>query len=309
VLHELLSAFEQQLDPADPAAGPFGAEIIGYGEVSAVLSLADLPGRVLKRMSGFPDARSARAYCGVVERYIAILAEIGIAMAPTQLVTLAPETGRHVIYLVQPRFGDDRMGQTILRCGSDEQLRGLMDRVMGEVRSVLSANARRRDGRRVAVDAQLSNWHWPDERAAPVLIDIGTPFMRLHGRLEIGEEYFLRAFPPPLRGLLRRRHVVERYIADYFHFDRSVLDLIGNFAKEGAPARIPNAVAFANEWIAGQPDAAELGRIDEARVRDYYTRDAGTLEWMLRVRRLNRWIHTRLLRRPYDYILPGRIAR
>jgi hypothetical protein len=309
VPHEILAAFEQQLDPADPTAGPFGAEIIGYGEVSAVLGLADLPGRVLKRMSGFPDAGSARAYCGVVERYIAILAESGIAMAPTQLVTLAPETGRHVIYLVQPRFGDDRMGQTILRRGSDEQLRSLMERVMGEVRSVLSANAGRRDGRRVAIDAQLSNWHWPNEQAAPVLIDLGTPFMCLHDRLEIGEEYFLRAFPPPLRAWLRRRHVVERYIADYFHFDRSILDLIGNFAKEGAPARIPNAVAFANEWIAGQPDAPELGRIDEAQVRDYYARDAGTLKWMLRARRLNRWIHTRLLRRPYDYILPGRIDR
>jgi hypothetical protein len=309
VPHEILAAFEQQLDPSDPTAGPFGAEIIGYGEVSAVLGLAEIPGRVLKRMSGFPDAGSARAYGGVVERYIAILAEVGVALAPTQLVTIAARGGRHVIYLVQPRFGDDRMGPTILRRGSDAQLRGLVERVMGEVHRVLDANAGRRDGRCVALDAQLSNWHWPDDRAAPVLIDVGTPFMHLHGRLEIGEEYFLRAFPQPVRWWLRRRRVVERYIADYFHFDRTVLDLIGNFAKEGAPRRIPDAIAFANEWIARQPDAAELGRIDEARVRDYYARDAGTLEWMLRVRRANRWIHTRLLRRPYDYILPGRIDR
>jgi hypothetical protein len=44
-------------------------------------------------------------------------------------------------------------------------------------------------------------------------------------------------------------------------------------------------------------------------VRAYYARDASTLELSLRLRKLQRFLTTRLLRRRYDFVLPGRIAR
>ena len=54
---DVLARFEAHLDPARPEAAP-GVSIIGYGEVSTVFALAELPGRVCKRMSGFRDAEA-----------------------------------------------------------------------------------------------------------------------------------------------------------------------------------------------------------------------------------------------------------
>lgn len=309
---ELLTAFEKQLNPADPTAGSFGVDIIGYGEVSAVLALADLPDRVLKRTSGFPSREAAQAYAEVVERYISILRDQGIPVVSTDLVEVEPSPGRHVVYLNQPRLEAQRLGHAILKHGTTSHLNRLVECVLEYVRHVLLQNRYRTDGRLVAIDAQLSNWYWPDEPGhehGPVLIDVGTPFMRLNGRLEIGEDVFLYSYPAPLRWWLHRQHAVERYVSDYFHFGRTVIDFIGNFFKEGAPDKIPAAVAFVNDWIQRQPDKEDLGEIEEAAVRAYYAKDAATLELSLRARRLARLITTRLLRRSYDFILPGHIER
>jgi hypothetical protein len=79
--------------------------------------------------------------------------------------------------------------------------------------------------------------------------------------------------------------------------------------KEGRAERIPDAVVCVDEWIARQPGAARLGRIDERAVHAYYAKDASTLELALRARKLARFVDTRVLRRRYDFILPGRIER
>jgi len=308
-VEERLLALERRLDPARPTERATGVEILGYGEVSAVLGLEGLPGRVLKRMSGFPNADAARAYADLVERYVSSLRLLGVPVVETDLVRLEPDRGRHVVYGVQPRLDPARFGHAILRREPLEGVLPLLERVLGLLRGVLDANAARTDGLEIALDAQLSNWHWPEDAALPMLIDVGTPFTRRRGVLEIGVDLFLRAYPVPMRWYLRRTRAVESYLDAFFRFDTTVIDLLGNFVKEGMRERIPGAVAFVNEWIARQPDGARLGRIDEAAVRSYYRKDASTLELALRARKLARFLNTRVLRRRYDFILPGRIER
>lgn len=310
-LAQHLLELERELDPANPTRGD-GVEILGYGEVSAVLGLADLPGRVLKRMSGFPTRDEARAYASVVEHYLSILRDHDVPVVATELVRLEPAPGRHVVYLVQPRLDPDGLGNTWLRQAALEDLFPLLERVLGIVRRVLDANPGRRDGREVAIDAQLSNWHWPAGSGGPslpTLIDVGTPFLRKAGVLEMGLDVFLRPYPAPARWWIRRTHAVERYLDAFFRFDTTVIDLIGNFFKEGAPEKIPGAIAFVNEWLARQPSFGTPQRIDEEAVRLYYANDASTLALSLRLRHLQRFVTTRLLRRRYDFLLPGRIVR
>lgn len=302
-----LIGLERRLDPAHPEQA--GVEVIGYGEVSAVLCLPQFPDRVFKRMSGFATHASTQSYVDVVERYLMILRDLEVEVAPTELIALSPEHGRHVVYVVQPRLDSARFGNVLLRQQPLAQLRVLLEHVFAAVRRVVDANRGRVDGRAVGVDAQLSNWYWPHAAAAPILIDVSTPFMNHRGVLEVGTDVFLCAYPRPMQWWLRRTRAVEKYLQDYLDTRRTIVDLLGNFMKEGAADKVEDAVAMANHWLAVQPEGERSAAIDVGEVRAYYARDASTLELSLRARRFARFVDSTLLRRRYDFILPGHIQR
>jgi hypothetical protein len=304
-----LAAFERALDPARPTAAP-GVELLGWGEVSAVLGLPALPGWVCKRMAGFRDEAAVERYVGVVRRYVDTLTSDGVRVVETRLVPLRVERRRPVAYLLQPRLDPARLGHRLLRDAPDEVLGTCLEGALDVVLRVHRANRARRDGRELGVDGQLSNWHYPLSGGEPALLDVGTPFMRLRGADELDVELFLAAVPPIARAWYRHQRAVERYLDDYFEPRRVLVDLLGNFHKEGRPDRLPFAVARSNCWLAAH--AAELGDarpIEEAAVSRYYRRDAAQLERFLRARRLDRWLRTRLLRQRYDFVLPGPIRR
>ena len=196
--------------------------------------------------------------------------------------------------------------------GDDAQLLACVDRVLAHVRTLMLANRRTTDGRTLTVDAQLSNWHFPlagGAVGAPRLVDVGTPFMRLHGIDEIGIELFLAPVPPPFRALSRWQRDVERYIDDYFDPRRILLDLPGNFHKATRPDRIPLVRTHVNRWLAAEGAALGVGALDAREIDDYYRGDARKLEFFLKVRRLDRYVRVHLLRQRYDFILPGLIRR
>lgn len=302
---ERLAAFERQLDPARPEAGGFGCRVIGYGEVSAVLVIDALPDRVLKRMSGFRSADEAERYAARVRRYAAALAGRGVALVPTEVCVV--EGRAPVTYLLQPRLPASTLGPALLAAGEPAALHAAIAGVLDTVAGVLRAN--RAGGPELAIDAQLSNWAFDAPERPPRLLDLGSPLCRVDGRIEAETEPLYRAWPPPLRGWLRRRAVVERYFADYFDLRLVILDLVGNFVKEGAAACVGPGVAAANAWLARQPEREALAPIREEEVRRYYARDAALLELSLRVRRATRFVTTRLLGRRYDFVLPGPVRR
>jgi hypothetical protein len=311
---ERLAAFERALDPARPTARP-GVELLGWGEVSAVLGVPELPGWVCKRMAGFRDAAAVERYLAVVRRYLDTLAGDGVRVVETRLVPLRVERRRPVVYLLQPRLDPSRLGNQLLREAPDATLAACLERALDVVLRVHRANrarAARGDRHTLGVDGQLSNWHYPPgpEPGEPELLDVGTPFMRLDGADELDVELFLAAVPPIARAWYRRQRAVERYLDDYFTPRRVLVDLLGNFHKEGRGDRVPFAAACASRWL-----AAHAGELDDARpveaeaIARYYARDAAQLELFLRARRLDRWLRTRLLRQRYDFVLPGPIRR
>jgi hypothetical protein len=305
---ELLAAFEAHLDPARPAAAP-GVAIIGYGEVSTVFALAELPGRVCKRMAGFRDAAAAAHYTATVRRYIEFLEAEDVRVVETAILPVERRDRAPVVYLVQPQLAAEGLGNHLLRNADDAVLRARLDAVLLRIGRLLRANRARRDGRSVTVDAQLSNWHFGLDGVAPVLIDIGTPFMRKDGVDEIGIELFLAAVPPGVRAFYRRARAVERYLDAFFDARSLLVDAVANFHKEGRPDRIPLALERVNRWLA--EDVPDLGGrpIRAEDVDRYYRNDAKTLELYLRARRFDRFVRTRLLRQRYDFILPGAIRR
>lgn len=293
-----LARIERDLDPARPEAS--GLSVLAYGEISATLRIhgdtfADV---VAKRMSGFGDEASASDYADLVRCYCDTLRAAGLQVAATQPLVIERPQRPPVVYLVQPLAPEPTLGNRLLHTASDAALRELVAAVLQQVDLALDAGS---DGLQVAIDAQLSNF--AADGGALTLLDVGTPFLRRHGTDLLDMRVMLAAVPPGVRAVYLHRRIGERYIDDYFDRRLVAVDLLGNFIKEAASARLPIGLAVVNGWLgADRP-------VTGAEVADYYRKDARTLELFLRVRRTDRWIRTRLLRRPYDFILPGAVTR
>lgn len=298
-LAQRLVALEEALVPARPESAP-GLRILGYGEVSAVLVLADVPGLVLKRMAGFADVPAAETYRELVTDYIAAVRSAGVPVLETRVLVVRRPGRGPVTYLVQPEVAQDRLGHSIIRTADDATHEQLLHRVLDALLTV-----RENAVEDVAVDAQLSNWYLAsgvDE--VPVLLDVGTPFVRRGGRQAMDAEIILATAPAPLRPIFRRLGTVHAYFEDYFEPRTAAVDLLGNYHKEGRPDRIDAALEVVNQRL--KPLGASP--ITRREVDRYYRSDARLLGFWLRARRGERTIRLRT-GRGYDFILPGRVQR
>jgi hypothetical protein len=309
---EVLADLERRLDPAAPER-TVGLAVIAYGEVSACLRVAGLPGFVSKRMSGFADAAAAQRYQDLVRDYLGELASGGVRVVDTHLVPV-PRPGRPpVVHLVQPELPAETLGHRLLVTADDATLSDALAQVLATTLRLAVANLDRGDGLEVAVDGQLSNWSFDQAGvggSGPVLVDVGTPFMRRHGQHLIDIGWLESPIPPGVRTYYHRRGLVGAYLDDYFDPRLVAVDLLGNFHKEGRPDRVPLGVDVVNRWLAG--DAAALGPqqpVTAEEVERYYRSDADLLALYLRLRRADRFLRTRVLRRPYDFVLPGPVRR
>jgi len=306
----VLADLERRLDPAAPERTE-GLAVIAYGEVSACLRVAGLPGFVSKRMSGFADAAAAQRYADLVREYLAALASAGVAVVDTHLVPVERPGRPPVVHLVQPELPADTLGHRLLVTADDATVADAVGRVLATTLRLATANRDRGDGLEVAVDGQLSNWSFPaPAKQPPVLVDVGTPFLRRDGEHRLDLELLHRPIPPGIRAYYRWRGEVGAYVDEYFDPRLVAVDLLGNFHKEGRPDRIPLGVAAVNRWLADHADVVwEQPPVTVDEVRRYYEKDAGLLALYLRLRKADRFLRTRLLRRPYDYVLPERVDR
>jgi hypothetical protein len=298
-LAQRLIALEEALVPARPESLP-GLRILGYGEVSAVLALAEVPGLVLKRMAGFADVPAAEAYRELVTDYIAAVRSAGVPVLDTEVLVVRRPGRAPVTYLVQPEVARDALGHVIMRTAADGTHEQLLHRVLDAILCV-----REKAVEDVAVDAQLSNWYLaPGADEVPVLLDVGTPFLRRDGRQAMDAEIILATAPAPLRPLFRRLGTVHAYFEDYFDPRTAAVDLLGNYHKEGRPDRIDAALQVVNQRL-GPLGASPITRREVDR---YYRSDALLLGFWLLARRAERAIRLRT-GSGYDFILPGRVQR
>lgn len=303
---EALARLERQLDPSRPERN--GVRVIGYGEISVALTWDEMPGMVVKRMAGFADADAAESHARLVERYVRSLRAAGLRVVPTDVVVVARADRSPIVAVVQPLLDTHLLGHRLLHTVDDATMHQMLRRVLDASHHVVSSM---HGGDLVAVDAQLSNWWF--ERIAPdvgppTLIDVGTPFVRRDGRLLLDRELILSAAPRWVRPYFRWDRTVEKYQDDYFDLRTVAIDLLGNFYKEGASQRLTAAIPAVNAWLT-EHAAPALPPVTRDDVDRYYRSDARLLELYLRLRRVDRLVQRRLLRRRYDFVLPGRVVR
>ena len=305
-----LERFEAGLDPQHPQRSVIPARLIGFGEISAIFVIGDAAQVVYKRMPLFATAEAADAYAAMYHEYCRRLTAAGLDL-PESATAVVAVTGRPVVlYIAQRRLPGALVGHRLIHHLDAAGFEALVRAVVIALKRVWAANRAAReadDGVEIAVDGQISNWVRGAAGDAPAsglwYLDTSTPFMRDKGRHRLDPELLLQAAPVFLRWLVRWLFVAD--VMNRYYDPRQVLiDLAANLYKEQRPDLVGPAIGIINAAVG---DA--IAPLSVADVAAYYREDKFIWTLFLALRRLDRWLTTRLLRRRYEFILPGRIRR
>jgi hypothetical protein len=321
---ELLEEFEQGLDPRWPERSEIPAEVLGYGEISTVFAIGGqhphtkgLEGLAFKRLPLFHNVAEVEAYQIAYEEYNRLLGEeIGLRLPAFSYACFADQAGRPIYYIIQQRLPSSSIGNQALHLLPAEMVRILVRRVLQELRRVWEFN-RRQERLQVAIDGQISNWAidgfdpqapYVEQSTALTYLDTSTPLYRVEGMEQLDAELFLRSAPSFLAWILRLLFL-EDVVNRYYDFHRVAVDLAANFYKEQRRDLIPGVVGVVNDFFANEAAELDIEPVTEKEIRSYYREDAMIWRLYLAMRRLDRLIRTKVLRREYPYILPGKIKR
>ncbi len=315
----LLADFEDRLDPAYPEKSGIKPIILGYGEISSSFCIAEMPDVAFKRMPPFPNRDAAEEYRRIVGNYCRHLEEdCGIRVLEHRTHRLENRFGEHIVYVAQPRLERDSIGNIRLK---QHGARYITEMVSIVADRILAVGRKNRDGSSLSlgIDGQISNWCFTDTGLPlddPLYFDVTTPLFRVNGTEQLDVRVFLKSIPPGLVWLVKWQFLHE--ILDRYYDTRQVLiDLAANFHKEGRQDMIDAAIAVINEKVENfaltPPVAPTVGPpvdpLTRSEVDGYYKSDAFMWALLLRLRRADRFICTRLRRRRYNFILPGKIKR
>jgi hypothetical protein len=267
-------------------------EVVGYGEITTVVQWQGESDRLAcKRLPGLADEAAFTAYRDCVARYVERLAEAGVRVPKTSVERVVHPGGSLTAYCVQPVLPREALlPRYLARCGAQEAV-AVFERILDRVRSAI-------DGR-IGLDAQLSNWAWTGEELW--YFDISTPFERDEAGRELFDvELHLASVPWALRGLVRFAFL-DTILDKFYEVRGTLVDLLGNMYKERLDRLVPAFAEVANRAVTPPITVAEADR--------YYRGDARLWTLLQALRRIDRWWQRRVRRRPYPFLLPGKIER
>jgi hypothetical protein len=287
-----LSALETEVERALATGDESALHVLGYGEITTVLAwpYADGPW-ACKRLPPFDDPTRLDAYCELFDDYVTELSKAGVRVHETEVRRVPKLDGRIAAYCVQSTIAPELLAPAILRRATAEEGERLLAGIFDEIVGVVSP--------RVGLDGQLSNWAVHDDTL--VYFDLTTPLLRDDdGRDRLDTELFLASLPAPFRVVVRR-FLLDSILDPYYDARLTAQDVLSNLHKEGLHGWIPAGLELAN---------ARLERPLTMRDIDgHYHRDARLWTWLQRFRRVDRQWQRRVRRRPYPFLLPGRIDR
>jgi len=219
--------------------------------------------------------------------------------------------------LYQRKLSAETIGDKIIRNVSEQEIEVLIRSILRQLLKVWDFNAREKPNVEVAIDGQVSNWAVRDPSAIKdgiredvelIYLDTSTPLFRESGIEQLDVELFLRPTPPGVRYILKKFYL-DDIVNRYYDFRKVIIDLVANFFKEQRPELVPVLLDLANGFLSTEASSHDIAPITFKEVEDYYKDDASTWKLYLRMRRLHRFIRSKILRRYYAYILPGEIQR
>lgn len=267
--------------------------VLGYGEITSVLAWPEADGPwACKRLPVFDSADRLADFRARFGQYVATLQSDGVNVHDSRIEIVPTEAGT-VAYIVQPTLEPNALGPAALRGSSETDGRALLSAIIDHIAAVVSPT--------VGLDAQLANWGFVDDEL--VYFDISTPMLRDEsGRDLLDTELFLTSLPPFLRPVVRK-FLLGSILDQFFEPRAAALDLAANLYKERLGEWVPIVFELANERL--RPERSLT--IEEA--KRYYRRDMRVWGMLQTTRRLDRTWQRKVRRRPYRFLLPGRINR
>ncbi len=287
-----LAALEEAVVRALRTGDESHLAVVGYGEITTVVEWTSGGDRLAcKRLPGLTDEAAFAAYGACVASYLVRLAEAGVRVPRTAVQGVGHADGSRTAYCIQPVLPQDALlPRYLARCDSSDAA-AVFERIVDHIRSTITP--------RVGLDAQVSNWAWTGEELW--YFDISTPFLRDEkGRELFDVELHLASVPWALRGLVRLAFL-DTILDKFYDVRGTLVDLLGNMYKERLDRLVPACVELANRVADPPITVAEAAR--------YYHGDARLWALLQALRRVDRWWQRRVRRRPYPFLLPGKIER
>ncbi|MGA9633835.1 MAG: DUF6206 family protein [Solirubrobacterales bacterium] len=287
-----LRRLEDLVEAALSSGDERGLPVLGYGEISLVLSWPPGGRRfACKRLPPFRSRERLDAYRGTLDDYLKALGAAGVRVVETEMRAVELHDGSVAGYVVQPMLPADQLATTTLRPADPAAGHPLIEAVASAAAAAV--------GPHLGLDAQLANWTWDGDELT--YFDVSTPLIwSPEGDSQLDLDLLADAYPAILRWPLRR-FVAPGILDTYRDLRKVYLDLAGNLLKERLEGWLP---AFLDRFNAHLDEP-----LTEDEVRRHYHSDARLWAALLRIRRLDRAWRRRVRRRPYPFLLPGPIER
>ena len=316
---DLLEKFESGLDPRHPEENETPTVVLGYGEMSTVFAIGEPDQRELayKRMPIFENMEEADEYMSMYKKYNELISkEVGIDVPPFDSAVIETKEGRLVMFGIQKILEPASIGNRAIHLLPDDEVMLLVRLILQELKKIWAFN-KDNEKLEIGIDGQISNWSIigfdPEKPKVTketkfLYLDTTTPFIRKDGVEQLDPELLLRAAPSFLLWIIRILFL-EDVMTRYYDFHLVAVDLIANFYKEQRPDLIPGLIELTNDFF--KNEAADLGiePITEKKVKSYYREDAWIWRLWMFFRKIDRFIRTRISRKGYPFILPGKIKR
>ncbi|MDP6457354.1 MAG: DUF6206 family protein [Candidatus Marinimicrobia bacterium] len=301
----VLEEFELGLDSTRLEISSVSATVLGYGEISTVFKLSGNSEVACKRMPLFPDSRAAENYQRNYEDYCRHLEGAGVELPQSSTQTVEIQGRPVVLYILQKSLPPERFCHKLIHTLDQEEISGMIRKVVSGVAKVWAFNRQKGPLLEIALDGQLSNWVLDGDIESGRLwyVDTSTPLYRINGEEQLDPELFLESAPSFLRWIIRWLFL-EDVMNRYYDQRQVMIDLAANLYKEQRPDLVPTAVSIINDSCSGLSEP-----LTEEDVEKYYKEDKLIWILFLAFRRIDRWITTKILRKRYEFVLPGRIKR
>jgi len=315
---DLLKKFEKSIDTVNPEKGEIPIKILGYGEISLVFEIIGDPNQLAyKRIPIFDNEEQVQRFIGAYNEYCRILQkEVGYILPEHDVVWFRDDKEKIQLYCVQKKVNSDSVCNKVIHQVSDKEVEKLVLLVLREMKKVWSYS-KNNETIDLGLDGQISNFAIIDfdvnnpkvgDNTKLLYFDTSTPFVKKNGEEAMQFELLLKSAPGFLRGILKAVYL-EETVNRYYDWRKVSIDLVGNFFKEQRDDLVPRLIEVVNDFFKHEAAEFEIDPLTFEEIEKYYKSDAKMWSLFQKVRKFDRFIKTKILRKKYPFYLPGKIKR